>query len=313
MEFYEFPAMNTRIVFAADGEAARVHKGFAHAHRCIEQYAAQFTRFQATSELSQLNRAAGGWFNASAEMFEVLQQAHALHHETQGLFDPAILASLENVGYDASMDVVRTRANTAHVLYQPPAPADFRSLSFHATRRAVWLPVGTRLDLGGIAKGWIAEEAAHLLAEYADVCAVNAGGDMFTIGLPKNESAWEVELEDPRAPECTLALLRVPPGAVATSSVAKRKWKQGAALRHHLIDPRTGLPATTDWLSVTVIAPHATDAEVFAKALLIAGSREAEELATARAEIEFVAVDGGGNLWGSAHAEEFINERVESI
>ena len=62
------------------------------------------------------------------------------------------------------------------------------------------------------------------------------------------------------------------PRARFNSSVLKRSWKQGGQARHHLIDPRTRQPAATDWLSVTVIAPHATLAETFAKALLIAGS-----------------------------------------
>lgn len=314
MEFFEFPAMNTRIVFAAEGDAPRVQQGFAHARRCIEHYAAQFTRFQETSELAQLNRASGAWFNASPELFDLLQHAQSLHRETQGLFNPAILEALENVGYDASMEVVRARAAlTEYTSRAAVLPADFDAVSLHAAQRAVWLPEGMRVDLGGIAKGWIAERAARVLAQYTRACAVNAGGDLFAIGLPQNKAAWEIELEDPRAPEQTLAVLRVPPGAVATSSVTKRKWQQGARERHHLIDPRTSLPAASDWLSVTVIAPRATVAEVFAKTLLIAGSREAVQLAAARAEIQFIAVDHDGNLWGSAQAGEFLNERVESF
>jgi thiamine biosynthesis lipoprotein len=299
MEFTEFRAMNTQIVLAGEGIPARVAEGFAFARALIAKREAQFTRFQDTSELSQLNRAAGEWFNASPELFDVLQQAYELHFQTQGLFDPAILAALENVGYDASMDVVRTRAASTNALFPPGMSGNFRALSFHEAQRAVWLPTGTRVDLGGIAKGWIAEEAAHVLAEFTTACAVNAGGDMFAVGLPENETAWEIELEDPRDSERPLALLRVPPGAVATSSVTKRKWKQGAQERHHLIDPRTGLPAATDWLSVTVIAPHATVAEVFAKALLIAGSREALAIAAERSDVEFIAVDEEGKLWGS--------------
>jgi thiamine biosynthesis lipoprotein len=313
MEFFEFAAMNTRVVLAASGDPTRVQNGFSHARQCVEQYAAQFTRFQETSELSRLNRAAGGWFNVSPEMFEVLQQARALYVETQGLFNPAILDALEHVGYDASMDVVCVRADNSFTPHPIVLPADFQAVSFHAAQRAVWLPEGMRVDLGGVAKGWIAEQAARVLAQYADVCAVNAGGDMFTIGLSENESAWEIELEDPRDSKQTLAVLRVPPGAVATSSVNKRKWKQGAQERHHLIDPRTGLPAATDWLSVTVMAPHATVAEVFAKALLLAGSREALTIAGARRDVEFIAVDPDGKLWGSKNAGEFFNERVEHI
>ena len=97
--------------------------------------------------------------------------------------------------------------------------------------------------------------------------------------------SWPIGLEDPRDPDRDLTTLHVGPGAVATSSIAKRRWQQGRREQHHIIDPRTGLPADTDWLSVSVIAPHAALAEVYAKALLIGGSREAEDIAARRPEI----------------------------
>lgn len=313
MEYLDFSAMNTHIVLAGEGEPARVARGFEHTRALVAKLEARFTRFQDTSELSGLNRTSGAWFNASPEMFDLMQLAYTLHLETQGLFNPAILDALQNVGYDASMDIVRARGVMPSPSHPVVLPADFHAVSFHGSQRAVWLPQGMRVDLGGIAKGWIAERAAHVLARYTDACAVNAGGDLFAIGLPPHASAWEIELEDPRTSEQTLALLRIPPGALATSSITKRIWKQGSQERHHLIDPRTGLPAATDWMSVTVIAPHATVAEVFAKALLIAGSREAMAIAAERDDVQFIAVDQEGKLWGSAQAGEFLNERIESV
>ncbi|MDE3091462.1 MAG: FAD:protein FMN transferase, partial [Chloroflexota bacterium] len=178
---------------------------------------------------------------------------------------------------------------------------------------AILLPRGMRIDLGGIAKGWIAERAAQLLDPFSTACAVNAGGDLFAIGTPPGEDAWQVALEDPRDPNRTLAILRVGPGAVATSSITRRRWMQGDRARHHLIDPRGGVPAETDWLSVTVVAPRAAVAEVFAKALLIAGSRDAERIAARRDDIAFIAVDGDGRLWGSSKSKELIDVTAEHV
>jgi thiamine biosynthesis lipoprotein len=119
---------------------------------------------------------------------------------------------------------------------------------------------------------------------------------------------WDVYLEDPRAPTETLAQLHIPSGAVATSSIMKRAWAQGEKLRHHLIDPRTGEPAETDWLSVTVIAPDVITAEVYAKALLIAGAQDLPPLLRAQPDLTFIAVDAEGNLSGSANHKEYIYE-----
>jgi thiamine biosynthesis lipoprotein len=164
------------------------------------------------------------------------------------------------------------------------------------------------VDLGGIAKGWIVEKAAQLLNRYVDTCGVSAGGDILFIGRPLDGMDWHVYLEDPRSPIESLAQLHIPWGAVATSSVMKRTWAQGEKIRHHLIDPRTGEPAKTDWLSVTVITPDVITAEVYAKALLIAGEKEMSNLCGAHPDLTFIAVDAEGNLSGSANYKEYMYE-----
>ncbi len=162
-----------------------------------------------------------------------------------------------------------------------------------------------QLDFGGIAKGWIVDQAVTLLSRYSDACAVNAGGDMRFIGHSPIGLGWPVELEDPRDPSQSIARLTVNHGAVATSSVAKRTWKQGEKNRHHLIDPRTGEPAQSDWLCATVIADDTVTAEVYAKALLIGGPAEVEKL-TAHNNIVYLVVDREGNLHGSPNSQEYV-------
>lgn len=302
--------MNTDVVLAAEGDTESVQRGFGEARELIAAYEARLTRFSETSELSQLNQSSGKWFHASDDLFEIVKLANDLSGETEGLFDPTILGALENIGYDKSMDEIRAHG-VARSATQVQLPTyDFGSIEYDAQTHAIRLVRGTRIDLGGIAKSWIAERAAHRLAQFSDACAVNAGGDMFMIGLPEGEPAWCVALEDPRDPAQTLAILRVGPGAVATSTVTGRHWQQGEEARHHLIDPRTGLPADTDWLSVTVIAPCTTVAEVFAKTLLIAGPRQAERIAARREDIEYIVVDSDGRLWGSKNAKEFLDVAI---
>ncbi len=130
---------------------------------------------------------------------------------------------------------------------------------------------------------------------------------MFLVGLPEGKEQWPVAIEDPLQPEINLTTIQVDPGAVATSAVTKRVWKQGEKQRHHLIDPRTGEPALTDWLSVTVIAPHAYEAEVFAKALLIGGPQESEEIAReCGTQFSYLAVDHDRKIWGTQKNMEVV-------
>jgi len=313
VEEYTFRAMNTDIVLLAEGVPEAIGHGFDEVRALIQTLEARFTRFSDTSELAQLNRAGGTWFRASKEMFEVVREACVYVDQTDGLFDPAVLDALEWAGYDKSMDEIRAGGAGLPRFGIKPVIHDFRAVQFDVATCGIRLPQGMRLDLGGIAKGWIVERAARALAAFAEACAVSAGGDIFTVGLPADESAWRIAIENPHDAEQILAILRVGPGAVATSSIRKRCWRQGDHIRHHLIDPRRGAPAETDWSSVTVIAPHATAAEAFAKALLIAGSDKAERIAARHHDLIFLAIDNSGQLWGPSHAKKFLDVGIELV
>ncbi len=308
MEIHEFRAMNTEIVLAAEGNVEDIQAGFKETVEFIQNSESRFTRFSKNSELSQLNNANGAWFNASPDMFEVIQLARSYIELTSGLFDPSILRDLERIGYDRSMDVIRLSGIN---LPSNPSPSGRPNFSFDeillkSDEMMISLPMGVSLDLGGIAKGWIAQKAAGILSEYSTACGVSAGGDMHLVGLPDTQTAWQVALDDPRNPGKNLAILNIPPGGIATSSVTKRTWKQAGKTRHHLIDPRTGEPAETEWLSVTVIAEDTSLCEVFAKTLLIAGSHESSEIAE-KAGIAFLAVDWVGNIVGTSRSLEYID------
>jgi FAD:protein FMN transferase len=316
MIYDEFRAMNSDILLAAEGEPEMVAEGFGATRSYIADCESRFTRFSEESELSQLNRTSGGWFIASPDMFDVVTAARRLMDLTCGLFDPAILVALQAAGYDRSMDEIRTLGQLPERRLDNRSPwpiSGFNAVEFKPSISAIHLPHNVQIDLGGIAKGWIAERAARLLSAYALACTVSAGGDMYLAGLPKGENRWGVSLEDPRDPIKVLAVLQVPESAVATSSITKRRWVQGQQIRHHIIDPRSGEPAETDWLSVTVIADHTATAEAFAKALLIAGSAQSQVLADRQSGLEFIGVKQDGSLWGSRNCQEYLdvsNQRI---
>ena len=307
MHSFEFRAMNTGILLAGEGPRESVETGFSLARKLVEDSEKRFTRFSSQSELAQLNRSAGGWFDASKELFKVVSLALQLYRQTGGLFDPSILEALEQAGYDRSMDEIRLHGPGEVTVLARPKLHYFSEIHLDAQRCRIALPTEMRIDLGGIAKSWIAEQAALLLSDWAEACAVDAGGDIFFIGFPPGEKAWRVTLEDPLDAESGLAVLKVPPGAVATSTVTKRRWKQGNQERHHLIDPRTQQPAETDWLSVTVLASHAAQAEVYAKSLLIGGPQAVDRIIRQAGDIQYIAVDHQKKLWGSKLSPEILD------
>jgi len=308
MHYQEFSAMSTSVLMAAEGTSEAVETGFQEARAFVEAAEKRFTRFSEDSELSKLNRAAGSWFDASPDFYEVVTLALHLYDQTGGLFDPGVLDALEEAGYDRTIEQLRQYgAPDAVQVLAKPRTVRFGSTRLDPLHKRICLPDDLRIDLGGIAKGWIAGKAAMILARWSKACAVDAGGDVFLHGLPQGESCWRVSLEDPCNPTRSLAMLKLPPGAVATSAITKRRWQKNGKEQHHLIDPRTRQPAQTTWQSVTAIAPTAPEAEVYAKALLIGGPREVSRISRLESGIEFIAVDLNGKLWGSKHTREFID------
>ena len=232
----------------------------------------RFSRFEPDSELSRLNAAAGRWTDVSPELEGLLRAAFDAHRLSGGLVHAGVLGSMLAIGYTRPLRLGPTAATLAGAAPPPPLPDMLEVEPGRARLRA-----GTGVDLGGIAKGWLAD---RLAAELGQNCLVNLGGDLFARGAGPEGEGWPVavgELPQPsrgRTGEegnSPTVLLLADQGA-ATSGVRRRAWQDGDEALHHLIDPRTGRPARTDLSQVSVVAPTAAEAEVHAKAALLLGS-----------------------------------------
>ncbi|MFN8485265.1 MAG: FAD:protein FMN transferase [Anaerolineae bacterium] len=252
---------------------------------------ASLSRFRPESELSRLNTRAGKTVTVSRTLAEVLALALAGARETGGLYDPTILDALEAAGYDRSFETLGDDTRPAATV--APRQVGWRDIQLDVAARSVQLPPGVRVDLGGIAKGWAADQAAAMLARVGP-CLVDAGGDIVARGQPVEWPAWPVGLADPRAADTDLALLMVADRGVATSGTDYRRWRRGEKLQHHIIDPRTRQPADTDLLSVTVIAPSAARADLYAKVALILGSQAGADLLAQTSDVAGLLIDEAG-------------------
>jgi thiamine biosynthesis lipoprotein len=238
---------------------------FAQAEQCL-------SRFREDSELARLNRQ-GQLEQASPLLYQTVKAALEMAEFTNGIFDPTILDALEEAGYDRSFELIsQSQLGLSHS-YKPsfqPQPARAR---LEAASRAIELPPGRRLDLGGIAKGLTVDRAAAFLrqAGYHNFM-ISAGGDMFLSGSPGRAAPdWTVDILDPLTLEGHLAALTVRNRAVTTSAITKRRWQIGQQIRHHLIDPRTSQPVDNGLAAVTAVAPTTQLADVLAKTALILG------------------------------------------
>ncbi len=231
----------------------------------IEAYEARLSRFRPTSELSKLNERPNEWVAVSEVLWKNIALAWEACDISEGLYNPLVLPALIAAGYDRSFDNLDTASAQTHQAPRVTIP-DWRKIKFDTQTQRVNIP--GPIDLGGSAKGWIASQIANKLAVYGS-CLVDLGGDMVARQHPDYPVDWDVQVYDPFNPDNPVALVNLSEGAIVTSGIDYRHWGEN---QHHLIDPRSGKPAQSDVVSVTIIHPDAIYAEAYAKAVLIDGS-----------------------------------------
>ncbi|MCO5185637.1 MAG: FAD:protein FMN transferase [Anaerolineae bacterium] len=238
----------------------------------------RFSRFLPDSELTQLNQRSTDEVAISAEMSAMLSRALQLAEATDGLFDPTILPALEAAGYTRSFELLDAASAPPHTLHS----FNYRAIEMDRSRCAVRLPGGLRIDLGGIAKGYTAQQVVDWLSRFGP-CLLDAGGDLVAGDAPSGSPGWPVGISAPWQgddEQDNLLRLWLSNATLATSGVDYRQWQRDGRQMHHIIDPTTGDSAETDLLTASVIAADASTAEAWATAALVAGRDRAAHILT---------------------------------
>jgi len=283
-------AMATRfeIVLHGSGPAALRAAG-EEALDEIDRLEARLSLYRPASEISHLNaRAAREPVRVSPELFALLQHAQRLHAETGGAFDITIAPLVRCWGFMAGegkvpnaseLDEARARIGLQHVHLNP---ADL-SVSFDRE--------GVMLDLGAIGKGYAVEKAAEILLEAGMTSALVHGGTstVHAIGRPPDAEFWKVavagpkgsqEPGDPIAPEMPGAI-SLRDEALSVSAVWGKFFEADNKKYGHVLDPRTGQPAS-DAVLAAVVQPSATETDALSTALLVLGKAGHERITALR-------------------------------
>ncbi len=261
VEAHHFEALGTSCALFAVG---RSRPRLLEAEFWVRRLGARLTRFSPGSELSRFNNSPGRWQDIGPDLESLLRESLRAFESSMGLVNVAVLPSMEAVGYTRPMSEGSPVATEPRACPLPALP-DVLAVRPGAAR----LEPGAGIDLGGIAKGWMADQVRDSLGSNA---LANLGGDLSAGGLGPGGDGWPVGLGG------ATVLLR--DQGAATSSVRRRRW---GVEHHHLIDPRTGLPARTGLEEVSVVATSGVEAEVVAKTALLVGPELAPAYCAAHA------------------------------
>ncbi|HEY4854972.1 MAG TPA: FAD:protein FMN transferase [Streptosporangiaceae bacterium] len=231
------------------------------------------SRFRSDSELVALDSVPGP-VEVSPLLAQALAVALRAARLTDGDVDPTVGAAMAAIGYDRDFPLVPA-SGPAVTLTVRSVPG-WRQVQFDEQSRILALPPGVRLDLGATAKAWAADRsAARLAAALGCGVLVSLGGDIAVAGGTP-PGGWRVRVqdvtgrpEDPPVGPSAVGAIR--DGGLATSSTTARRWRRGGDVLHHILDPRTGLPAPACWRTVSVAAASCADANTASTAAIIRG------------------------------------------
>lgn len=290
-------AMDTAISLVAYGEHAQL--ALEDAEQLIYAHERRFSAALPDSEISRVN-ARGGAEQLSPELRDMLLLALDISARSNGAFDISVypLMQLWGFGHAPALPAPERIADTLPLV-------DYRGIALEDGRLA--LNPGQMLDLGGIAKGHTGQAAAERLAELGiESALINLGGNVQLLGARPDGSDWRVAIRDPLQPQSEqyVGIISARDTAVVTSGSDQRYFEQGGRRYHHLLDPKTGYPAESGLLSVTVVAADGMLADALSTALFVLGREAALDYWRAYGGFEFALVGEDLEVWVSAGLEQ---------
>ena len=246
----------------------------------------------------------GGYKRISDETDELLHSALTISERTGGAFDPTVYPLVRLWGFTEATQRVPSQdelqAALSHVGIE----------NIDAQDGFAELKNGAQLDFGGIAKGYAAERCSSILqASGVEAALLALGGNVQTVGSKPDGTPWAIGIADPAQPEQSLATLRFTGSlALVTSGGYQRYFEKDGVRYHHILDPKTGMPAQSGLASVTVLAQSGTLADALSTALFVMGLDKATKFWRASDDFEAVFIMDNGEIYATAGAAELLDD-----
>lgn len=256
------------------------------------------------SDVSRINEAAGNSpVKVEPETLFVVRRALEIAEMSDGAFDPTIGPLLDLWGWGAG----EPRVPAADEINAVLPLVNYKAVKIDADKATIFLTKpGMKLDLGGIAKGFIADQGREAAkgSSFAGLF-INAGGDISIAGSKPSGEKWRVAVQSPADPAHWAAVLEIAEGCPATSGDYQRYFTEDGQVYHHILDPKTGLPGKGA-SSVTTVAPDALSADALSTAVFVLGADQGMRLLESLDGVEGVIIDKQGEMFVSPGLENNI-------
>lgn len=282
-----FYAMDTTMDFTVYGSEAALLDAQAR----IESLEEELSVTKSTSEIAEINQ--NGFGTVTKSTAELLKNALSVCSRTSGALDISVYPIVRAWGFTTDAYRVPDDAEIAALL----PFVDYTKVVYNESTGEVTLPQGMEIDLGSVAKGYAGQQAANLLREEGVTSALlNLGGNVQTVGSKPDGSAWQIGIKDPKTGE-PMMVIAVRDKAVVTSGGYERYFEQDGKTYWHIMDPKTGHPANSGLLSVSIIGEDGMLCDGLSTSLFVMGLEKAAALWAESDDFEAVFVTTDGDVY----------------
>lgn len=262
----------------------------------IREYEALFSRTIENSDISRLNNAAGEWVTVSEETAALLTEAVCYGELSNGAFDITIASLMDCWDFKSDKSVPPSKDELSKKL----SLVNYKGISVKNKQAKLSNP-NASVDLGGIAKGYIADQLVVFLKENGISDAlIDLGGNIYALGS-KNNRPWRVGIRDPKNENELSAVVETTDCSVVTSGVYERGFTYNGTRYHHIIDPQTGFPVQNGLLSVTIISPNSAECDALATACFVLGKEKGIDLIESLNGVEALFIEEDGTITTTDH------------
>lgn len=257
--------------------------------RKVKEYEELFSRTVDGSDIDRINKAGGEWVAVSPETKAMVEEALSVCQKTDGALDITVGRVTELWDFKAADPTLPS----ADDLIKAVASVDYTQVEIQGERLRLTDPQAA-LDMGGIAKGYIADRLGdYLLEQGVDGAVIDLGGNILTVGQ-KEGKPFAIGVQDPHNEGELIATLSVADRAVVTSGSYERGFTKGGVRYHHILDPKTGYPVQNGLASVTILCEEAVTGDMLSTACFVLGEEKGMALIeqTEGVEALFVRDDG---------------------
>lgn len=260
-----------------------------------------------TSEVSQINQNAGVQpVVVSSELMEMVKIGLGYASDSNGLFDVSIGSLVDLWGIGTENAKVPNEAE----LKESMATVDYKNIVIDEASKSVYLKEpGMIMDLGALAKGYIADRVKDLILEKGfDAAIVNLGGNVLTVGTKPNADFWRIGVRDPRSDTVTeMGILNLEDNSIVSSGVYERFFLEGEMRYHHILNPKTGYPEQNDIMSVSIVSKNSVDGDALSTTAFLMGLEDGLKYVESLEGIDAVVVMSDLSVYiTSGLSEKFV-------